>query len=80
MEFTGNIIGYSSSVVRSFLASLLTPTRAHHVLYDLVVDRLLLFVHRLGPLVADTPFHTMCNWIYPCHRLPRDAREPKMAH
>jgi len=62
MEFTGNIVGYSSSVVRSQITLLL----ADNVLNPTsTVDRLCLLIYRERHVMADTPLHPMHYRLHP---------------
>lgn len=76
MEFTGNIIGYSSSVVRPTHSCVFSRNSSNFCL----VDRLLLLFHWIWSFLANTPFCPMRDWIYPCSGHLCAARESQVAH
>lgn len=66
MEFTGNIFGYASSVVRKLARVLL------YIADMWTVAGLRLLVHRLELILARTAIHSGCHWDhpgpgFPCH-------------
>lgn len=76
IEFTGNIAGYASSVVRA----LHVPTAKSNTDRILsAVDRLLLLVYRLGPVMADTSGYAGGYWHYPSHRIAPHSRVAKVS-
>jgi hypothetical protein len=73
MEFTGNIIGYASSVVSKMY---LCPTR--QLTYLITVVGLLLLLYRLGPFMACPTVHSVCHWCDSRSRLVGPSREPSV--
>ena len=65
MEFTGNVLGYATSVVCPFRLEVLC---IHQPLG--AVGRLLLLIHRVRPFLARAALHAMRHWGNPCHWLP----------
>ena len=73
MEFTGNIIGYASSVVS------VQPMCMRNLMDHLTVDRLWLHVHPIRLVLADTTLRAMYWRSRPLPREFRDARVASVA-
>ena len=76
MEFSVNVFGYASSVVRPCRATM--PCRDAHL--TVAVDRVLLLVHGKRFDMASASICTMPHWGAPCCRLASDARKPTVEH
>jgi hypothetical protein len=75
IEFTGNIVGYASSVVRSHPPP---PSLDSHDL-NFAVDRLLCLLPHLRSLLAYPPRRPMHHRTHPRRRYPPHPRVSKMA-
>jgi len=72
MEFTGNIIGYASSVVSKMR---LYPGLSAH---DIAVVGLLLLVYRLGPFMAYSTVRSVRHWGDSCSGLVGPSGKPSV--
>lgn len=67
IEFTGNIVGYASSVVRYVPLLSLSPLPL--LTLPPTVDRLFRLLPPLGPILASTPLNPMYNRSHPRRRM-----------